>query len=217
MKKLKRTARVGEVENFAKHIVSAYELQPISDARLAGYIVRLRDQANALTTAINRAKTASNLDELDTIRDNYWQDFIAVVYGYSCSILEHLRSAAAVLLPITERYSNAITRETYAVQSALMNSVLEELSSPEMCAAAAQLQGVSELIAAIRTAQTNFHNAQVQLSMAHASEGQYLPATEIKMDIVNLINAELLPYLEVQRGYASDAFEKFCAQVDVII
>lgn len=217
MKRLNKNCRVGEIENVANHLISAYDLRSITDARLADYIARLRDKAATLSVAIKRVKTLSNLDDLDNVRDGFWMDFVAIVYGYSRSPLAHLRTAAAVLLPVTERYNADVMNATYANQSALLNSLFKELSATEMQAAAAQLPGVPEIIASLETAQTNFYNAQVQLYDAHAEEAKQPTATNVKKEVLALINGELLPYLEFQRAYASTEFEKYCAAVEEIL
>lgn len=217
MKSLSKNAQIGEIENASRRIVSAFEQHPIDDAKLSELIITIGKQADLLTTAILRNKTASVLDELDTIRDAYWVDFVYVVQGYAHSILPELSKPANKLLPVTDRYGIEITRESYANQSALMNSVLEELSSDSMQVLLRELPGLPELLDAVKNAQTNFYKAQVEYDEARATDGLQISATEQKRELVLLLNSKLIVYLKAAMVFNNSEVANFANIVGEIV
>ena len=100
-----------------------------------------------------------------------------------------------------DKYGRGMTSKGYAEQTALTESLLEDLGKATEKIAA--LSGVAELVASLREAQDGFAAAHDAYIKAKADKGE--SATSLKKPIVSLINDNIVPYLNIVaavEGYA---------------
>lgn len=217
MNKLNRNSTVAEANEVALQILTAYDHNRVEDEQLARIITDLRKQSDQMTTAIGQEKTASNLEALDLVRDTNWTDLYYMVQGYTHAPDENMRKAAEKLSAITEKYGLAVIHESYSAQTAYMETALESLEGNELQAAARELPCIAELIAMIRRSQSEFHEAKVRLQEAQAEEANRISASERKKKILQIINSQLLTYLEAMKMIMPDRYNKFAELVAEII
>lgn len=216
MKKVSINTPIAKVNNVAMRMITAFDNQPIADTRLNGYMDELRQKSAAMTTAFKRDKTMSNLDELDAVRDKFWLDLLYMVEGYCHSPFDTVAAAAQKVSAITDKYGAALARESYSVESSLLESVLEDLAQSDIAAATALLSGIPEIVQHLRQAQTDFHQARVRFNEAQAAENALVPATTIKKEVVTLINT-IITYLDASLVLDSAKYERFGSVVETLL
>ena len=171
------------------------------DAVLKGLFKQLIDLSARNTTAIKQDAVVSTLDEADSARDSVTRDLFTLTNGYTASPFAEVKAAANDVCATLDKYGRGMTGKGYAEQTALTESLLEDLGKATEKIAA--LSGVAELVAQLREAQDGFAAAHDAYIKAKAGKGE--SATSLKKPIVSLINDSIVPYLNIvaaMEGYA---------------
>ena len=174
------------------------------DAVLKTQFAQLADLSARNTTAIKQDAVVSTLDEADSARDSATRDLFTLAGGYTASPFAEVRAAAVGVCAVLDKYGRGMTSKNYADQTALTESLLEDLGAEKIVAQVKSLSGVAELIAQLRTAQDGFAAAHDGYVRAKAGKGE--SASSLKKPIVALINDNIVPYLNivaVMDGYAA--------------
>ena len=189
------------MEREYKAACAGGETAVAKDAVLKGLFGQLTDLSVRNTTAIKQDAVVSNLDEADLARDSVTRDLFTLTNGYTASPFAEVKSAAADVCAVLEKYGRGMTGKGYAEQTALTESLLEDLGKASEKIAA--LSGVAELVASLREAQDGFAASHDAYIKAKADKGE--SATSLKKPIVSLINDSIVPYLNIVaavQGYA---------------
>lgn len=117
---------------------------------------------------------------------------------------------------VFDKYGRRIVSESYATESSLIESLLIDLSAPELAGMIAQLPGIAELIAALRRAQDDFNVAK-DLQTERAASDDAPSATSLRKGITAKINDSLIPYLNAMAIANEAVFGAFIKQVEVEI
>lgn len=176
------------------------------DGVLKGQFGQLKDYSARNTTAIKQSPVASTLDAADSARDSVTRDLFTLSNGYTASPFAEVREAAQAVCAVLEKYGRGMTAKGYAEQTALTESLLEDLSAAGLSESVRALPGVGELVASLRTAQDGFAAAHDGYIKAKLGKGE--SATSLKKPIVSLINDGIVPYLNIvaaMDGYAAFA------------
>ena len=171
------------------------------DAVLKGLFKQLIDLSARNTTAIKQDAVVSTLDEADSARDSVTRDLFTLTNGYTASPFAEVKAAANDVCATLDKYGRGMTGKGYAEQTALTESLLEDLGKATEKIAA--LSGVAELVAQLREAQDGFAASHDAYIKAKAGKGE--SATSLKKPIVSLINDSIVPYLNIvaaMEGYA---------------
>ena len=121
--------------------------------------------------------------------------------GYTASPFAEVKAAANDVCAVLEKYGRGMTSKGYAEQTALTESLLEDLG--KAAERIAVLSGVAELVASLREAQDAVAVAHDGYIKAKAGKGE--SASSLKKPIVSLINDSIVPYLNIvaaMEGYA---------------
>ena len=206
--KLNGKARVTEIDALSDALEREYKAAcgdgstaVAKDTVLAGLFAQLIDLSARNTTAIKQDAVVSTLDEADAKRDSVTRDLFTLTNGYTASPFAEVKSAAADVCTTLDKYGRGMTGKGYAEQTALTESLLEDLG--KVTEKIAALSGVAELVASLREAQDGFASAHDTYIKAKADKGE--SATSLKKPIVSLINESIVPYLNIVaavQGYA---------------
>ena len=191
IQKLIFNSRVTEVDAVSIRTIGAYKNTGLSsDAHLVKIYSVLESESVLLTSAIRRLKDESVLEEKDEVR---------TVHYLTMGFLHHpdpaVKAAAEAVEKVFDNYGLSITSESYATESSLINSLLADLAKPKLLAAIALLSGLTEIIATLQAAQTNFEETRIAYEEEKAKEGTLENATAIKKEVVAIINDQLVVYL----------------------
>ncbi len=198
IEKLLAHSRTTEVDNLLMRIVGAYKKTSLNaDAYLASVMLLIEENSKQLTQAVNRMKAASELEEKDEVRDNALRSLYYLVQGFLHHPDKTISAEAQKLMAVLEHHGLAITSESYATESSLLNAMLNDLANTDLESSIAKISGCAELIAALQTAEDIFEATRLQYDENKAGEGTLSSATNLKREAVKLINAKLVVYLRV--------------------
>lgn len=218
MNKLISNCRTTEADAVAARIGGAYEnAGPKTDTRLNEMITDLREKRTLLQEAIKRAKAESDLEEKDEVRDNGLRSLVYLVQGYIHHPDPAVNGAAVKVDDVLDRYGLSVTKESYSTESALINSLLADLSKPNMQEHVAALSGCAELIAALQTAQDAFEQTRIAYEEEKAQEGAETNATTLKKEVIDVINNQLVVYLDAMMLVDEATYGAFVRTVAEII
>ena len=211
MTKLSSRLRVAETDSASDALVRLFKAAGLKDDFLSGAFAELEALSARLTTAIRQDTVSSRLDEKDTARDAAVRDLGTLIQGYTAIPVAEKKAAAQKLDAVFSKYGKKIVNETYAAESSLIESLLEDLGALE--ADMKTLEGVAELAAVLRKAQDEFNAANDDFVAAKGARSE--SATQVKKDLVALVNLKIVPYLSAVS--ASDAYKDFAAKVEAEI
>ncbi len=213
MKKLSGAARITEIDAFSDSVIRIYNADSAvqADTYLKTVMAEIEQLSAELTTAIKQDQVLSTLDEADSVRDEALRSFGKLIEGYAVFPLESKKTAATLLSTIFAKYKK-ITSVSYAEESSLIESLLEDLNADNAKTAISELDGISDIIASIRTAQDAFYQANDEYVKATGSKSA--SATSIKKTLIVAINDKLITYLNAMSLAAADTFGSFVTNVE---
>lgn len=198
--KLISQSRITEVDTASENILMAYRKQTWeSDAHMVKIFTELETGSSQLTTAINRSKAESNLDKKDLARDEKVKALNYVLVGAIHHPDSVIKVAANKLYAVFSKYGLKMTQTSYATESALIDSLLEDLTVPALQADIAAVSGCAEIIAELQTTQNDFKTAHFDWEEKKAQEGHNQCATDIKKGVVSTINEKIVVYLNAMQ------------------
>jgi hypothetical protein len=218
MNKLISNCRTTETDAVAARIGGAYEnAGPKTDTRLNEMVTTLTEKRTHLQEAIKRAKAESDLEEKDEVRDNGLRSLVYLVQGFTHHPDPAVKAAAVKVDDVLDRYGLSVTDESYSTESSLINSLLTDLAKPNMQEAIAALSGCAELIAALQTAQEAFEQTRIAYEEEKAQKGTETNATTLKKEVIDVINNQLVVYLDAMMLVDEATYGAFVRTVAEII
>lgn len=211
MTRLSSRLRITETDAASDALVRLFRAAGVQDDFLSGAFAELEGLSARLTTAIRQETADSRLDEKDAARDAAVRDLGTLIQGYTAIPVAEKKAAARRLDAVFSKYGKKIVNETYASESSLIESLLEDLGALE--AEAKLLEGVADLVATLRAAQDEFNAANDELTAAKTARGE--SATQVKKDLVALVNLKIVPYLGAVGG--AEAYRDFAAKMEAEI
>tara|TARA_R110001583_G_scaffold21469_6_gene81605 strand:+ start:3918 stop:4640 length:723 start_codon:yes stop_codon:yes gene_type:complete len=216
--KLTPNCRVTEVNTASENLLMAFNKQTFEgDNYIGGLFTNLQTWTGSLGTAIHRGKVESNLDELDVARDEKVQALNYLLLGATHHPIAAIKAAGENLFDTYIKYSLKIINETYAIESSLIESLLQDLSAPELQADITAVSGCTEVIADLQAAQNNFKTAYFTWEEVKAQEGLSESATEIKKEVLSIINNKIVVYLRAMQQANEAVYGELAQTVSQII
>lgn len=216
MKKISYNIRIPEISTFTNNLVRLYlanvpESEILAkDQNISSMMSEAKTLSEELTVAINRDRAESSLKSADKARDALIRGLSHLLLGYAQFPVAEKRSSAERLLSTFQKYGRGMIEKTYSIESALIESLFNDLSAESAKADLETLEDVGKLVSALRAAEDKFHEASDAFTAAVATKGRN--ATEIKQSLLELINERVVSYLsalEKTPGYAD--FVSHCA------
>jgi hypothetical protein len=215
---LKSTSRVTEVDAVSMRMLGAYQTTSLSsDPHLSTMFTELESLSAALTAAINRSKAESDLEEKDEARDTQIRALYYLVMGFLHHPDAAIQQAAQTVDKVFEKYGVSITGESYATESSLIASLLNDLSKQKAQDAIALLPGCADVITALQAAQQAFEAARITYEQEKAQESTQASATKQKPELVALINDKIVVYLRAMEVVDVETYGAFARTIATII
>lgn len=195
--KLKGSSRTTEVDAILKQLIALHKSAAIDgDIYLSQIFDELNPLSEKLTSAINQFHTESMLEEKDNVRDDAVRSIYFLLQGYSHHPDSLIQSAAAAIHKIFDTYGIEMIHESYAVESSLVDSMLKQFAEEESVSHISNLPGLTELIATLQDAESDFEHCRLAYEKEKAIESQRSSATQLKKEIVEIVNGKLVVYLQ---------------------
>ncbi len=208
--KISRKSRVTEVAAVITNLIEAYKEANISqDKHLLSIFDVLKLKNESLITAINRSKRESLLNEKDGLRDEAARALVTLAKGYRHFPDATVREAAVQFFAIFDKYGLAMLKESYAIESTLLNSLLEELAASATAEVLATMPGTVQLLTNLSEAQEAFQAELTDYEAEKAEESTLKSATAIKNEILDETNGTLLLYLQAMATVSNAQYGGF--------
>ncbi len=215
---LLRKSRTTEVDTSIKKIIATYEKKDwSSDIHLVGLFAELKEFSEQLSSAILKQKEKSELDGLDGNRDGSITGFYYLVQGYLHHGDSFIREAAETIAELFENYTLSMRSESYAVESSLVDSLLEKLEDVVMQKCIAKLPGLSSFVSQLIENQMAFKSAHVALDESNAEDSLTLSATKIKKEILTHLNDSVQLYMSAMAHVDDSTYGELSRTVTQII
>ncbi|WP_321300318.1 DUF6261 family protein [Marinifilum fragile] len=173
---------------------------------LTSVIGKVTEYNTSLTEAINRLKTYSQIGEKDLVRDLQIRSLFKLVEGYTHIPVAEIKEAALVVYNVLVQYGLEIQHEDNAAETAEVNSMLNDLSKPEVAAAIAKLQGVAEIVAALTAAEKDFEAIALQQAEGEGAKKDLATASKLKKAAIKEVNDNLVGYMNTMAKVQPDTF-----------
>lgn len=209
--------RISELADTSLRIVDFYKKETAlaEDTFLKPLLAEISEKTSAISAAIKKENTLSKLEDTDELRDETIKNLYSILNGYKAMRSAEIKASGEFLLTIFDKYGLKITRESYASESAHIESMLTDFSSEEAKKHIAKLSEVAETIAELRQRQTAFHTERMayEQSLSHAKNTA--SASSLKKPLLDLINGKLVSFLTAmgQEG----AYKNLYAVIEQVI
>lgn len=218
IEKFIQQSRVTEVDAASMRMLGAYETTSLdSDPHLSTMFTNLQSRSAALTAAINRSKAESDLEEKDEARDSQIRALYYLVTGFMFHPDPVIKAAAQTVDKVFEKYGLKIIGESYATESSMIASMLDDLSKENIIDAINLLTGCADVITALQTTQTEFEEARIAYEQQKAHESTRANATEIKAEVLEIINNKIVVYLRAMEMVNEPNYGAFARTIATII
>lgn len=216
--KLKSKSKVAQISTTANEMTALYgELNLSGDLFLKSLFDEYTPLSVRMSAAIKRDQAESDLDERDGGRDSTIRDIFYVVKGASRTPIESIKMAGEKILVILDKYTLDMIRESYSIESAHIHSMLNDLSTEEMIALIGEIAGLEQLLNQLKQEQEEFESAQSALDDALSSAKETASATDIKKEIISLVNEKLVVYLRAMNLANPEMYGDFVRRTAEII
>lgn len=218
IEKIISSSKTTEIHGSTRLLDNAFQQSSLTQDPTLGPIITAINTTNTeLGVAIDRSKAQSVLADKDEIRDNAVRAVGHLVKGYTYHPDQAIQEAAHVVEKVFDKYGFAVTEESFITESSHVVSMLGDFSAPKVQAAIAVLSGVAENIATLQVAQTDFENTQTLYTEELANEDKQLNATELKKEVVTMINEDLVVFLQSAKRFQAATYGAFADTVAKII
>ena len=220
MKKVRPSVRITDADTVSDALVRLYKDAAAKkgaigkDAALAAIMGEVEKLSADITTAIKKDKVSTSLEEADARRDEIIRSLGTLLTGYGAIPLADKKDAADRLLAVYNKYGKSIATETYARESSLIESMLEDFAADSLADAITLLDGVGDLIGGLRSAQDEFNKTNDSATAALTAKGE--SAYSVKKPLLAAINDRLVPYITAM-GAVSPEYADFGTRADVEI
>lgn len=207
-----------EVDTVLQLFITAYRQKDWSlDPHLTGIFDKLIIVSEKLSSAINRLKTESQLEELDHDRDEKVRAFFGYITGNTYNPNAVIKSSALALMVVLDNFGLDIVNESYPVESSLVRTLCEQLSTAEMEEHIGEIPGAEVVLAEVTDSEAAFYTAYFAFEQEKTEEKVKESATEIKKDAVKLINESLLVYLSALAMVNESEYGELARTINQII
>ena len=197
MFKLKTAVRIIELGALVDTIIWDYDADEKVqiDAFIKSVLEQLKKINVGYTESIMKDKILSTLDKANTERDDAIRALQAVINGYALFPIESKRVLALPLKAIIDKYiKGGIINANYMSKSKMIESMMVDFAAESLAKSKEDLEGVSEAIASVRSAQDSFMAKKDDFITANTNKTA--SASSYKKPIMTLINNKLVPYLD---------------------
>ncbi len=216
--KISRKSRATELAAVITNLIEAYrEVNLAEDTHLQAIFDLLKSKNKSLITAINCNKRESLLKQKDGVRNEAVRALVALVEGYRHFPEPAVREAAVQFFAIFNKYGLSILKESYAIESTLLCSLLEELTAPATAAVLAIMPGTVQLLAKLSEAQEAFQAELTDYEAEKAEESTLKSATTIKNEIFLEANGTFVLYLKAMARVDAATYGSFAQTASQLI
>lgn len=214
--KLNAHAKVTEVHSVGNQILAALEKSKWdTDSYLPAIIAELNAVTTDMNNSIRNIKSESLLEEKDTIRDEKIRAINYMLAGFAYYPSKEIKAASEVVLKVFNHYGISIISESYTIESSLINSLITDFEAAEVKTEIEKLPALSLIIEELKIAQAEFEEAEQMWNKVKTDDTK--SATELKKELLNIINGKIVMYLKVVSVLDADKFTTIATEINEFI
>ncbi len=211
-------SRTTEIDAVCSRIIPAFESSNLKkDTYLDAINSRLKLLSVKLNEAVKRIKSESELEDKDHARDEDIRIFFYLINGLVHHPDEEIKNAANKVQSVFNNYGLEMISKSYGIETSLINSLLVELSKPEIVENINLLSGAAECIENIKSSQNDFETSYLEFEKEKAKGVEKDTASDIKKEAIQVINGVLIPYLNGMVAVNKDVYGEFAQVISQII
>lgn len=218
IKKIAINSRNADTNALISLILASFAKSDWStDTFLTSVIAKATEYNTSLTEALNRLQTYSQMAEKDRDRDQEIRSLFKLVEGYTHIPVAEIKHAALVVYNVLEQYGLDIQHDDNAAETAEVNSMLNDLSKPELVAAIAKLQGVAEIVAALTAAEKDFEAVALQQAESEGAKKDLASASQLKKAAIKELNDNLVGYMNTMAKVKPDTYQTTAQTISKLV
>lgn len=218
IEKLLFNSRTSEVNEAVNGILKEWQMFGLpTNTYLSEKMEHLNQDNTALSAAIKRIKTKSDLTKLDQDFDARYRDLWYLIVGAMHHPEQTIRTAAEKIFVVLSNYGLDLVNENYASEMAHTRSLLTDLAAPALQESIAAINGCAAAIANIQSAYDAFESAIKEFNNSIASEQNYTSATDLKKQIARELNNEILVVLDGLKITHPDEYGTLISHIEQLI
>lgn len=211
--------KVAEVAGLAHTVCGIYESRSTelsADVYLRNVMTDLRGLSDRILDALRNNRLISSLETFDAHRMRCVSALVNLKKGYDKLPNEYIQSHWTALKPVFETYLSAIQAGNYQSKTALIQSLLLRLSAGDLTVHLDELDTMKTAVDQLRDAESSFETKLLEYQQ-RILEDKTESATDLKEEIVELINQKLVVHLEAKCNEDAATYGPFAKLVDAQI
>lgn len=218
LRKIMTNSRTTEVHGLSIFVHRAYQQSGLLDNLVLAEILTSLERTNdKLGAAIDCSKVASQLSEKNEARNQALRAVGYLIKGYVFHPNQQVREAAMAVKKVFDKYGLAIIKQSYVSESSYIISMLGDFAQSGVQESVALLPGLLKNVEALKLAQNDFENTSAQYAGEAAGQAVQDSATELKKEVVKIINNDLVVFLRTSARFQPDVFGAFAGTVATFI
>ncbi|MFV0346454.1 MAG: DUF6261 family protein [Bacteroidales bacterium] len=211
-------SQLSELNTIANRIVMIYGSFSIDDKHLQSLVSEIDALNTELLGAARRSKATSNSETEDKQRIKLIRALFKVVVGYEAMLDKELRKKAKQIKKVLDKYTlDNLTKKGRRDRNSLTASMLADLSDKKIRECIEQLYGLSAIVDELTKVQEKVIVTNLQYVSEKASYKSKPTATNLKPQLMDLINHKLKPYIVAMVNVDKDTYSSFALNIKNII
>ena len=165
------------------------------DAHLKSIIGEVSQVSDQVTEAVKRNQVVSDMEEVDMQVESDARTLKTIVKGYAVMPDEKISTSAKIVMAVIDKFNYNMIKLSMDQQPPTVDAMIMDLSAEDVKANIALLPTVPDVFAKLVQSQTNFKNKNKEYLQAYASDKDMLSASDLRKQLLQLINGKLLVYL----------------------
>lgn len=178
---------------------------------------KLNEKTQLLTEVLNTKEEVKVLMHRDEHRDDEFRSLFYLIKGLCHHPDATIAACAQRIFDIISHYGLDIIHESYAVESALIDSFIKGLEPETIKADILQLTGVEQRIELLKTAQNDFVQEKLKQDKEKTDEDRPKSASLYANEIRTLINSKITVFLDGMNVIEPENYSDLCLLIDQII
>ena len=218
MKRLYYGVWVAEIADLASNVCSLYHegYGSETDAYLLSVMTDLEDLSKRIQGALKHNKTIASLEKYDAAREASIVAIANLAKAFNRLADSTIQSAWICVKPILDDFLPSISEGNYSSRTSLIDAMLARLEEPSVTSSVAALPGLAQILAELQAAQTAFVDKRLEYQKL-ALQDKTEMATDLKAEIMELINERLIVHLEAMNKVQPAAYGDFATLVDALV
>jgi hypothetical protein len=215
--KVRNDIRITDTVDLGGNITNEADRAAIPDDRLTVIINEIKVELERMVAVLKSGIMESELDERDTKRDGTYRSLLYLNKGYLHHPDERIRTAAIGVENILDKYGFELVNENYASESGSLEALFKDMKRPEVVAQLEVLPGEPDLMVKLEAEQNEFKDAETEWLDAQSKDIQEVSASEVKRDVLKVINKKLVVYLRAMMQVEPDTYRDLSTKIALLI